>query len=95
MSYKNKLGMSRLRIHDGERMRNKALISFISLTLVSEIHRVMKEKDLYKRMTVDKLLLTLAKLKLLVIDGHHILRSVTKEQREIFSAFGLSPPVVG
>jgi hypothetical protein len=95
MSYKNKLGMSRLRIHDGERMRNKALVSFISLTLVSDIHRVMKEKDLYKRMTVDKLLLTLAKLKLLVIDGHHILRPLTKEQREIFSAFDLPSPVVG
>ncbi|MDR1256858.1 MAG: hypothetical protein LBJ86_03860 [Spirochaetaceae bacterium] len=87
MSYKNKLGMSRLRIHDGERMRNKAL--------VSEIHRVMQEKDLYKKMTVDKMLLTLAKLKLLVIDGHHILRPLTKEQRELFSAFGLPPPVVG
>jgi transposase len=95
MSYKNKLGMSRLRIHDGERMRNKALISFISLTLVSEIHRVMKEQDLYKKMTVDKLLLTLAKLKLLVIDSHHILRPLTKEQRELFSAFSLPPPVVG
>jgi hypothetical protein len=43
-------------------MRNKALISFISLTLISEIHRVMKEKDLYKKMTAGKLLLRLAKL---------------------------------
>jgi hypothetical protein len=95
MRYKNNLGMSRLRIHDGERMRNKALVAFISLALVSEIHKVMKAKDLYKRMTMDKLLMTLSKLKLLVIDGHHILRPVTKEQREIFSAFGLPPPVVG
>jgi hypothetical protein len=54
----------------------------------------MKTKDLYKGMTADNLLMTLAKLKLLVINGHHILRPVTKEQREIFSAFDLLPPVV-
>jgi hypothetical protein len=55
----------------------------------------MKEKGLYKRMTMDKLLMTLSKLKLLVIDGHHILRPLTKEQREIFSAFALPLPDVG
>jgi predicted phosphodiesterase len=43
----------------------------------------------------DKLLLTLAKLKLLGIDGHHILRPVTKEQRELFPAFSLPSPFVG
>jgi hypothetical protein len=35
----------------------------------------------------------LSKLKLTVIDGHHILRAIIKEQREIFSAFALSPPL--
>jgi hypothetical protein len=44
---------------------------------------------------MDKLLMTLSKLKLTVIDGHHILRPITKEQREIFSAFALLPPAVG
>jgi transposase len=87
--------MNRLRVHDEERMRNKALVSFMSLVLISQIHKVMKEKDLYKTMTVDKLLMTLSKLKMIVIDGYHILRPVTKEQREIFSAFGLTPPLVG
>jgi hypothetical protein len=95
MRYKNNLGIGRLRVHDGERVRNKALVSFISLVLVSAIHKVMKEKGLYKKMTMDKLLMTLSKLKLLVIDGHHILRPLTKEQREIFSAFDLPLPVVG
>ncbi|MDR0685713.1 MAG: hypothetical protein LBF83_11395, partial [Spirochaetaceae bacterium] len=44
MRYKDTLGMGRLRVHDGERMRNKMLVSFISLVLVSAIHKVMKEK---------------------------------------------------
>jgi transposase len=95
MRIKNNLGMGRLRVHEGERVRNKAFVAFISLVLVSVIHRVMKEKGLYKSMTMNKLLMTLSKLKLLVIDGHHILRPVTKEQREIFSAFGMQPPLVG
>jgi hypothetical protein len=95
MKYKNNPGMGRLRVHDGERMKNKALVSFVSLVLVSALHKVMKEKGLYKKMAMDKLLMTLSKLKLLVIDGHHILRPVTKEQREIFSAFGLPPLIVG
>jgi hypothetical protein len=30
-----------------------------------------------------------------VIDGHSILRPVTKEQRDIFAAFGIPPPSVG
>jgi transposase len=95
MKYKNSLGMGRLRVHDAERMRNKSLVSFIALVLISAIHKVMKEKDLYKTMTADKLLMTLSKLKLTVIDGHRILRPVTKEQRKIFSAFALPPPTVG
>jgi len=95
MKYKNRLGMKRLRVHDEERMKNKALVSFISLVLISAIHKVMKEKELYKKMTVDTLLLTLSKLKMTVIDGHSILRPVTKEQRDIFAAFGIPPPSVG
>ena len=43
------------------------LVSFISLVLVSAIHKVMKEKGLYKRMTMDKLLMTLYRLKPLVM----------------------------
>jgi transposase len=95
MKYKNSLGMGRLRVHDAERMRNKALVSFMSLVLISALHKVMKEKGLYKNMTLDKMLMTLSKLKLTVIDGHHILRPITREQRQIFSAFALPPPAVG
>ncbi|MDR1788068.1 MAG: hypothetical protein LBR16_06430, partial [Treponema sp.] len=59
----------------------KALVSFISLVLISAIHKVMKEKELYKKMTV--------------IDGYSILRPVTKEQRDVFAAFSIPPPSVG
>jgi len=95
LKFKTQLGMGRLRVHDAERMRNKSLVAFISLILISVIHKTMKTKNMYKTLTVDRLLMILSKLKLLTIDGHQILRPITKEQREILSAFNLPPPCVG
>jgi len=95
MKYKNQLGLKRLRVHGDERMRNKLFVAFISLVLVSYIHKVMKEKDLYRKMTMEKMFITMTKLKKVAINGQHILRPLTKEQREIFSAFSIPQPFVG
>jgi len=37
----------------------------------------------------------LAKLKKVTVNGRSILRPLTKEQRNIFTAFGISQPCVG
>jgi len=95
MKYKNTLGLYRLRVHGDERMRNKLFVAFMALALVSHIHKIMKEKDLYKKMTMEKMFLTLSKLKKIAINGQNILRPLTKEQHEIFSAFSISRPFVG
>jgi transposase len=95
MRYKNNLGLRSLRVHNDERVQNKLFISFIALIIISYIHRVMNEKDLYRKMTMEKLFLTLAKLKIIAIDGQNILRPLTKEQAEIFSAFSIPLPLVG
>jgi transposase len=95
MKYKNQLGLKRLRVHSEERMRNKLFISFIALTLVSFIHKVMKEKGLYRKMTMEKMFITLAKLKKVTVNGQGILRPLTKEQRDIFIAFAIPRPSVG
>jgi transposase len=92
MKYKNQLGLKRLRIHTENRMRNKMFVAFIALTLVSFIHKVMKEKKLYLKMTMEKMLLTLAKWKKLTVNGQDILRPLTKEQRDIFIAFAIPRP---
>ena len=94
MKYKNMLGLHRLRVHGDERMRNKLFAAFLSLTLVSYIHKVMKEKELYRKMTMEKLFMTMSKLKKTAINGQQILRPITKEQNEIFSAFSISRPSV-
>jgi len=95
MKYKNLLGFQRLRVHGDERMRNKLFVAFMALTLVSYIHKVMKEKELYRKMTMEKMFITLLKLKKIAINGQNIIRPITKEQREIFSAFSIPRPFVG
>jgi transposase len=95
MKYKNLLSFRRLRVHTDERMRNKLFVAFIALILVSSIHKVMKEKDLYRKMTMEKMFLILDEKKKVAINGYHILRPITKEQHQIFSAFSLPIPFVG
>jgi transposase len=95
MKYKNLLGLDRLRIHGDERMRNKLFVAFLSLVLVSHIHNVMKEKELYRKMTMEKLFITMSKLKIIAINGRNILRPLTKEQGEILKAFAIPRPLVG
>jgi hypothetical protein len=95
MKYKNQLGIKRLRIHTEKRMRNKMFVAFIALTLVSYIHKVMKEKGVYRKMTMEKMFITLAKLKKVTINGRDIIRPLTKEQRDIFIAFAITRPCVG
>ncbi|MCL2058370.1 MAG: transposase [Oscillospiraceae bacterium] len=92
MRYKQNLGLKRLRVHSDDRMQNKVFIAFIALIIASAIHETMKTKGLYKRMTFDRLFLTLAKLKAAVVNGKPILRPMTKEQVDIFKAFDIRMP---
>jgi len=90
--YKNSLGLDRLRVRSDERAENKIFISFIALVLVSHIHKVMEEKQLYKKWTLERLLIILAKLKIFTVNGNRILRPLTKEQKDIFEAFSIALP---
>ena len=90
--YKNHLGLGRLRVHSDVRMQNKIFIAFIALIIASAIHETMKRKELYKNMTLDSLILTLAKLKSATVSGKEILRPMTKEQTDILKAFDIRLP---
>ena len=95
MKYKNSLGFHRLHVHSDLRMKNKLFVGFIALTIISHIHKIMKENDLYHKMTMEKLFLTLSKIKKTTINGSHIIRPLTREQREIFYTFAVPFPFVG
>jgi transposase len=93
LKYKNNLGLDRLRVHGNERMQNKIFISFIALIMTSYIHNVMKDAELYRRMTFDKLIIALSKIKSVHVNDNRILRSLTKEQKDIFKYFDIPLPV--
>jgi transposase len=91
--YKNSLGLDRLRVQGDERAQNKTFVAFIALILASYIHNIMKEKELYKSITFDRLFLILAKLKCASINGQRILRPLTKQQKDLFKAFDIPLPL--
>lgn len=86
------LDLGRLRVHSDDRMQNKVFIGFIALILLSHLHKGMLDQGLYQRMTMKKLLLVLAKLRVQRINGHRILFPLTKEQKTIYKAFAVQPP---
>ena len=90
--YKNNLGINRFHVHNDERMKNKTFIAFIALILSCHIHKIMKEKEMDKHMTFEKLLITLKKIKSAHINGNIILRPLTKEQKSIFKNFDIQLP---
>ena len=68
-------------------------IGFVSLILLSAIHKVMMDEGLYKKMSMKKLIMVLSKLKLQFVKGVRILYPLTKEQRGIYEAFGIQEPM--
>ncbi|MDR3331657.1 MAG: IS1634 family transposase [Synergistaceae bacterium] len=89
---KKDLDLGRLRVHSQDRMRNKIFVGFIALILLSELHRTMSGKGLYRSMTMRQLIRVLSKLRLQIIGETRIIYPVTKEQRTIYEAFGVDPP---
>lgn len=90
---KTHLDLGRLRVHRDDSMQNKVFIGFIALILMSHLHKVMIDQDLYKKMTMRKLLLILSKLRVQHINGQRILFPLTKDQKAIYKAFAIPEPV--
>jgi transposase len=89
---KRSLDVGRLRVHSQERMMNKLFVAFIALILMSEIHRTMMEKRMYRSMTMKQLIRSLSKLRVQEIEGNRIIYPASKEQRTIFDAFDVDIP---
>ena len=92
MRMKNCLDLGRLRVQHNDSMQNKVFVGFIALIIMAYIHKVMLSEDLYKSMTMKKMIKTLEKLRVQTINGTRIIYPLTKEQKVIFKAFGLAGP---
>ena len=89
---KNSLDLGRLRVHSETNMQNKVFIGFISLILLSAIHKVMMDEGLYRKMSMKKLILVLSKLRVQFVKGVRVMFPLTKEQRGIYESFGIHLP---
>jgi len=92
LKLKNSLDLGRLRVHGDTAMQNKVFIGFVALILLSHIHNVISDKGLYKKWTMKQLFRILAKHRVHEIKGCKIYFPLTKDQRAIYSAFGLDLP---
>ena len=92
---KNSMDLNRLRIHSDRTMKNKLFISFISIIIISLLHKKMSESKLYKRYTMHELVLKLRRIKVAIVKKKYILQPITKEQREILLALSIPLPATG
>jgi len=93
MKLKNCLDLGRLRVHSDLRMQNKIFVGFVALIIMAHIHKVMAANGLYESYTISKMLKTLERLRIQYVNGDRIIFPLTAEQKHIFKAFGVAPPV--
>jgi transposase len=93
LKLKNCLDLGRLRVHSDLRMQNKIFIGFVALIIMAHIHKVMAFNDMYEVYTISKMLKTLERLRVQYVNGDRIIFPLTAEQKYIFKAFGVAPPV--
>ena len=95
LRYSRNLGVDRLRIRGDERTENKLFVAFIALIIASAVRETMRKKNLFERMTIDRLVFALSELKVAVVNGQTFLSPATKEQMDIFEAFEIPLPDYG
>jgi len=88
LKLKHSLDLSRVRMHSDATLHGKIFVCFVALILLSRIHNVMADKDLYKTYTMKQLMKTLSKRRSQKIGIDKIEYPITKEQKQIYSAFG-------
>jgi transposase len=89
---KSSLALRRIRVHSSQRIENKIFIGFLSLILLSKMHKVMKNYNIYSKYTVDDIFDILSKLKTMYINNNRIQRPITKDIKTIFKQFEIPEP---
>ena len=91
---KNEITSGRLRVRSQYSVEGRIFITFVSLILYSELHRIMKEKELYSKYTIPEVFFELKKLRVVkMTNGKEYLTEVSKKQRTLFEKFEVPVPV--
>jgi transposase len=89
---KNFIHQKRTTVHSDINNDNKLFISFISMIIISYIHNVMQENNLYRGYTIDELLCELSSIKAIKIDNDIIIDPLTKKAKDIYDVFKCTYP---
>jgi len=94
-SLKNDLDFRRMRTHVNETTDGKVFVAFLALALRSYMSGKIRENAATRKLTTEKVLLELAKIKLVTLsNGKKVLMPLTKMQKQILLALGLQPESV-
>jgi transposase len=89
---KNDIQLRPLNVKTTMTLQGLLFACFIALTVRMRLLRIMKEKGLLKKYTLESLFLELEKLKKIELEnGELITTEQTKKQREILQTLGLTP----
>jgi transposase len=89
-SLKNNLYLKQLRVHSHHTMEGLLFIEFIAMILRSRMSVVLKKSALPASLYIPELLSELRKLKQITFGKKQALTEVSKTQKDIFRAFGIS-----
>jgi transposase len=88
---KNEIDGRRLRAHGNFNNEGRLFIKFIALIIHTEISKIMHKKKLFEKYSIKEMLAELTKLKITTIEDHDpIIGELTKKQKMIFKAFGIT-----
>ena len=88
---KNYLDMKRLRVHSSGCLEGKLFVAFVSLIVVCELSRRLSDFMRVKSLSKVGLFLELEKIKVVTMsDGQRLINPLTKTQRAILEACGLT-----
>jgi transposase len=88
---KNEMDGDRLRSHSRYNTDGRLFIKFIALIIYMQITKVMREKKLFEKYSIQELLRELAKIKITCLQNIDPVKSeISKKQTAILNAFGLN-----
>jgi hypothetical protein len=87
--FKAYLGLDRPRVHASRGMINKTFIIYLCQIIYSYIIKIMRDNDMFKTMTVQKLFYELKKIKLFFVGNKQFVKPITKEQKSILNIFDI------
>jgi len=92
---KNEMNHNRLRVKSRKAMEGRLFLVFMGIIVRKYIANVMKEKNLYKKMTYKEMLLELRKLKSIkLVNNKTHLSEISRKQKMILKAFGVKIPIL-